>query len=80
MPHHALSLLLVEDDDLTRESIGDFLTDNGFSVTMVGTGWDALAALRQKSFDLVVADIRLPGNLILPATRGPSCRERANRP
>ena len=41
MPH----LLLVDDDDLFRESLGLNLIDEGYEVTSVGNGQDALAYL-----------------------------------
>ena len=39
MPH----LLLVDDDDLFRESLGLNLIDEGYEVTSLGNGRDALA-------------------------------------
>src|SRR5208282_4394623 len=41
MPH----LLLVDDDDLFRESLGLNLIDEGYEVTSLGNGRDALAYL-----------------------------------
>jgi len=57
MPH----LLLVDDDDLFRESLGLNLIDEGHEVTSFGNGRDALAYLeRGGSADVVLLDWRMP--------------------
>ena len=43
MPH----LLLIDDDDLFRESLGLNLVDEGYEVTSFGNGQDALAYLNR---------------------------------
>jgi two-component system, OmpR family, response regulator ChvI len=57
MPH----LLLVDDDDLFRESLGLNLLDEGYSVTSFDNGIDALAFLEGGgSADVVLLDWRMP--------------------
>jgi two-component system, OmpR family, response regulator ChvI len=57
MPH----LLLVDDDDLFRESLGLNLIDEGYEVTSVAGGRDALDFLEQGSaVDVVLLDWRMP--------------------
>ena len=57
MPH----LLLVDDDDLFRESLGLNLIDEGYEVTSFGNGSEALAYLeRGGSADVVLLDWRMP--------------------
>lgn len=63
MPEDAWSILVVEDDDDVREMIGAVLADNGFRVETAVTGLEAIAIIEEKPFDLVIADIRLPGGL-----------------
>jgi hypothetical protein len=53
-------LLIVEDDPAEQMSITELLADGDISVRAVGTGEDALAALRSESYDCVVLDLRLP--------------------
>ena len=56
MPH----LLLVDDDDLFRESLGLNLVDEGSEVTSFGNGQDALAYLNGGSADVMLLDWRMP--------------------
>ena len=56
MPH----LLLVDDDDLFRESLGLNLVDEGYEVTSFGNGQDALAYLNGGSADVMLLDWRMP--------------------
>jgi len=57
MPH----LLLVDDDDLFRESLGLNLIDEGYEVTSIGNGQDALAYLEGGGpADVVLLDWRMP--------------------
>jgi two-component system response regulator ChvI len=57
MPH----LLLVDDDDLFRESLGLNLIDEGYSVTSFDNGREALAFLENGgTADVVLLDWRMP--------------------
>ena len=57
MPH----LLLVDDDDLFRELLGLNLVDEGYQVTSLGNGRDALAYLEGGgAADVVLLDWRMP--------------------
>src|SRR6516165_1727437 len=57
MPH----LLLVDDDDDFRESLGLNLIDEGYQVTSLGNGRDALAYLEDGgAADVVLLDWRMP--------------------
>ncbi|MBM5799106.1 MAG: response regulator transcription factor, partial [Cyanobacteria bacterium K_Offshore_0m_m2_072] len=59
------TLLLVEDDDTIRETIADALQLEGYAVTAVANGRDALnllqKALAEAPYGLVVLDLMLPG-------------------
>ena len=52
-------LLLVDDDRHVLESMADWLRDQGYELDASSSYADALERLRRKSFDLVLADIRL---------------------
>jgi two-component system, OmpR family, response regulator ChvI len=56
MPH----LLLVDDDDLFRESLGLNLVDQGYEVTSFDNGREALAYLNGGSADVMLLDWRMP--------------------
>lgn len=55
------SILVVDDEPGIRELLGQILRDEGFSVTVVASGEEALAAVSREVFDLVMLDIKLPG-------------------
>lgn len=57
------TVLLVEDELLVRELASEDLTEAGFSVTAAGDGDEALDHLRDRHFDLLFTDIRMPGSL-----------------
>ena len=57
-------LLIVEDDETIRETVGDTLRSEGFQVLTHGNGADALRLLNDQStgeIDLIVLDLMLPG-------------------
>jgi len=56
-------ILIVEDDDLVREAIKDYLINAGFCITTAATGAAALTEIQKRTFHLIIADIRLPGDL-----------------
>jgi CheY-like chemotaxis protein len=53
-------LLIVEDNDIERQSIVELLDYEDIQITAVGTGREAFDALKQAQFDCVVLDLRLP--------------------
>ena len=63
MEEQVPAVLVVEDDDQIRDAISELLMDAGFAVRTAVTGWEALAIIEETRFDMVVADIRLPGGL-----------------
>src|ERR687890_1210798 len=61
MPEQKAHLLLVEDETPLRLALADLLADAGFHVVQAHAGEDAVAALSQFAFDIVLTDLRLPG-------------------
>lgn len=57
----ALSVLLIDDEEGLRRAVVSFLKRRGMHVVAVGDGADALKALRQERFDVIVSDVRMPG-------------------
>ncbi|WP_064117994.1 response regulator [Pseudomonas fluorescens] len=56
-------VLLVEDDDLQRESIARLIGDEDIEITAVGLAQDALERLRTTIYDCMVIDLKLPDML-----------------
>jgi hypothetical protein len=54
------NLLVVEDDEIQRGSIVDLIGNSDVATTAVGTGAEALSALKSGHFDCVVLDLGLP--------------------
>ncbi len=54
-------VLIVDDEASIRESLAEFLRDFDMTVETAETGEDALKILGRQPFDVVVADLRLPG-------------------
>jgi DNA-binding NtrC family response regulator len=54
-------ILLVDDDRAFRVSTSALLRQDGYEVTAVGDGQEAVTALRGSRFDLMLLDLRLPG-------------------
>jgi len=56
-----LAILLVDDEPLMRLSMVDALEAVGYDVHAAASGTEGIEAVRQKTFDLVMTDLRLPG-------------------
>ncbi|MBW4515841.1 MAG: response regulator [Timaviella obliquedivisa GSE-PSE-MK23-08B] len=54
------NLLVVEDDELQRQSIVDLIGNGDISITAVATAAETLSAIRSQQFDCVVLDLLLP--------------------
>ncbi len=57
---HAKRLLIIEDDDRERASIVELLGHKDIEIEAVASGNDAITALRERTFDCCVVDLRLP--------------------
>ena len=55
------TVLIVDDNQDSREVIGDILSHHGLRVEMAISAEGALELLTEGRFDLVVIDLRLPG-------------------
>ncbi len=53
-------LLVVEDDPAEQMSIAELIRHDDVEITAVGTGRDALDAMRSRDFDCIVLDLKLP--------------------
>ena len=54
-------ILIVDDEAIMRESLRDWLTDGGYQVETAEEGEEALKAIIEQDFGVVILDLRLPG-------------------
>jgi two-component system NtrC family sensor kinase len=54
------SVLLVEDEHALASAVSEALTDAGLYVDHAGDGEEALARVRQKTYDVVICDLKMP--------------------
>jgi len=60
MPVIGMSVLIVDDDPLTREFAQSILEQSGYSVRVASDGEAAIAALDEQHADIVLLDILMP--------------------
>jgi len=68
-PLKGISVLLAEDDELNQQVAKEILRRAGASVTLAGNGREALSLVRERSFDVVLMDLQMPGLGGLEAAR-----------
>ncbi|MBC3420358.1 sigma 54-interacting transcriptional regulator [Pseudomonas sp. RW3S2] len=56
-----VKVLLVEDDRVLRQALGDTLEIGGFDYRAVGSAEEALDAVAEDAYGLVVSDVNMPG-------------------
>ena len=56
-----IGILIVDDEKVVRESLFNWFRDEGYLVDMAAEGMEALRKLHEKSFDIVILDIKMPG-------------------
>lgn len=54
-------ILIADDEDIIRETIGDLLTKCGANTVTARDGAEAISLVQSRQFDLVLSDIRMPG-------------------
>jgi DNA-binding NtrC family response regulator len=54
-------ILIVDDDAGQRSLLDSFLKSQGFNTVVAASGEQALEVLRERNFDMMVSDVRMPG-------------------
>jgi len=57
----AKKILVIDDEELIVRSLKKLLEKNAFTVFLAKNGQDALIMAEEEDFDLIIADIRMPG-------------------
>ena len=71
-------VLIVDDDEAIRDVVSDYLIDHEMRVTALASGRELLALLEREAIDLVILDLKMPGEDGLQLAR--SVRERGTVP
>jgi DNA-binding NtrC family response regulator len=53
-------VLIIDDEDIIRDSVSTYLEDSGFTVHQAGDGREGLGLFRELSPDVVLLDLRMP--------------------
>lgn len=56
-----ISILIVDDEESVRDSLYNWFVDDGYQVECAENAKQALSMLDEKNFDIVLADIKMPG-------------------
>ncbi|HDS06603.1 MAG TPA: sigma-54-dependent Fis family transcriptional regulator, partial [Bacteroides sp.] len=56
-----ISILIVDDEDSVRDSLYNWFVDDGYEVACAENAKKALSLLDNREFDIVLADIKMPG-------------------
>jgi len=54
-------ILILDDEELIIKSLSRLLERNGYEVLIAKKGQDALVMAEEEAFDLIIADVRMPG-------------------
>jgi DNA-binding NtrC family response regulator len=57
----SISILIVDDEASVRDSLNNWFIEDGYQVACAADAKEALSLLESKSFDIVLADIKMPG-------------------
>ena len=61
MPPSRAAVLVCDDEPLIRDTLAEFLAQEGFAVEAVGSGEEAARRAADRFFDVVLCDVNLPG-------------------
>jgi len=60
MPHN-IGILVVDDEEIVRDSLAAWFADDGYRVAGAASARDALAQLNDASWHIALVDIKMPG-------------------
>ena len=55
-----IKILLAEDDDLNRTNLAEMLSEDGYDVTTVSNGEEAMDVFPRDKYNLVITDLKMP--------------------
>jgi two-component system response regulator PilR (NtrC family) len=54
-------LLIVDDEEIVRSSLSDWLKEDGYEILAVEDGYKAIEKIKQEDWDLALVDLKMPG-------------------
>ncbi len=54
-------ILIVDDETAIRESLKDWLLEDGYTIDLASCGEDAVAMAEKKNWDIILLDLKMPG-------------------
>ncbi|MDD5044450.1 MAG: response regulator [Candidatus Omnitrophica bacterium] len=60
MKNNEINILVVDDEQVMRSLFTDLLGENGFNVTVVKNGKEAVDLIKEKFFDIAILDMHMP--------------------
>lgn len=60
LPHRKPDILIVDDEDLMRLTLGAHFAATGMTVTEASNGLEALERIRKKAPDIIITDVNMP--------------------
>ena len=61
MQENKLNILVVDDDSIIRDGCTEIFKSEGYLATTAENGFQALKKIKQKNFDLIFTDLKMPG-------------------
>ncbi|MBW2554832.1 MAG: response regulator [Deltaproteobacteria bacterium] len=55
------SILIIDDDEGMLRTLNYILTDKGYEVVTLSSGFEAIALIKERSFNVILIDIKMPG-------------------
>ena len=65
----SIKILVVEDDDINREIIHEFLTFGEVNIDLAADGLEAISWVKSNQYDIIIMDLMMPNLDGLAATR-----------
>lgn len=56
-----VNILVVDDEEGMRETLGDVLEDEGYNVVLAENGYEAIQKIKKIPFSIIFMDIKMPG-------------------
>jgi len=56
-----ISIIIIDDEEMVRINLTDYLEDEGYNVSFASSGEEGLELVKENKYDIAIVDMRLPG-------------------